>query len=172
MERVIVAFAGAQNGRRIKEILERWGAAACLLCTSADQVRRTVHEQQVSAVVCGYRFPDDTAEQLYGDLPGRCCMLVVAARPMLELMRNPEILCLSAPATRSDLLSAVEELLARVSAKPMRRSQAEQELIARAKARLMAEGLTEEEAHRALQRKSMAAGVGLAQAARQVLERR
>ena len=42
MERVIVAFAGAQNGRRIKEILERWGAAACLLCTSADQVRRAV----------------------------------------------------------------------------------------------------------------------------------
>ena len=97
---------------------------------------------------------------------------VALSRPMLELMRNPEILCLSAPATRSDLLSAVEELLARVSAKPMRRSQAEQELIARAKARLMAEGLTEEEAHRALQRKSMAAGVGLAQAARQVLERR
>ena len=58
MEKVIVAFAGLQNGKRIREILERSGTAACLLCTSADQVRRTVHEQQVPAVVCGYKFAD------------------------------------------------------------------------------------------------------------------
>ena len=170
MERVIVAFAGAQNGRRSKEILERWGAAACLLCTSADQVRRTAARQQVAAVVCGHRFPDGTAEQLYEDLPPGCRMLVVAPGRLLELIRAPGILRLPAPASRGELLEAVEELLA--PARPNRRSREERELIARAKARLMAEGLTEEEAHRALQRKSMAAGVGLAQAARQVLERR
>ena len=172
MEKVIVAFAGLQNGKRIRELLERSGTANCLLCTSADQVRRTVHGQQVEAVVCGYRFPDGTAELLYEDLPAFCHMLMVASVSQLDLVRNPEILRLSAPASRSELLGAVEELLARVQAQPNRRSEEERDWIARAKARLMAEGLTEEEAHRALQRKSMAAGVGLAQAARQVLERR
>ena len=144
MEKVIVAFAGAQNGKRIREILERSGTAACLLCTSADQVRRTVHEQQVEAVICGYKFADGTAERLYEDLPAFCRMLMVASRSMLELVR----------------------------ARPNRRSEEERELLLRAKAKLMAEGLSEEEAHRALQKKSMAAGVRLAQAARMVLERR
>lgn len=172
MEKVIVAFAGERNGRRIKELLERSGTASCLLCVSADQVRRTVHEQQVGAVVCGYKFADGTAEQLYGDLPAYCRMLMVAARSQLELVQTPEILRLSAPASRGELLGAVEELLARVQAHPALRSREDRDLITRAKARLMTEGLTEEEAHRALQKKSMAAGVRLAQAARMVLDRR
>ena len=169
MEKVIVAFAGPQNGKRIREILERSGTATCLLCTSADQVRRTVHEQQVPAVVCGYKFADGPAELLYEDLPSYCHMLIVASQSLLDLVQNPEILRLSAPVSRSELLSAVEDLLAQVQAQPLRRSQTERDLIARAKAKLMTEGLTEEEAHRALQKKSMAAGVKLAQAARMVL---
>ena len=169
MEKVIVAFAGPQNGKRIREILERSGTATCPLCTSADQVRRTVHEQQVPAVVCGYKFADGPAELLYEDLPSYCHMLIVASQSLLDLVQNPEILRLSAPASRSELLSAVEDLLAQVQAQPLRRSQTERDLIARAKAKLMTEGLTEEEAHRALQKKSMAAGVKLAQAARMVL---
>lgn len=164
-----MAFAGPQNGKRIREILERSGTATCLLCTSADQVRRTVHEQQVPAVVCGYKFADGPAELLYEDLPSYCHMLIVASQSLLDLVQNPEILRLSAPASRSELLSAVEDLLAQVQAQPLRRSQTERDLIARAKAKLMTEGLTEEEAHRALQKKSMAAGVKLAQAARMVL---
>ncbi|MCI7474298.1 MAG: ANTAR domain-containing protein [Clostridiales bacterium] len=170
MEKVIVAFAGLQNGKRIRDILERSGTAACLLCTSADQVRRTVHEQQVPAVVCGYKFADGPAELLYEDLPSFCHMLMVASQSQLDLVQNPEILRLSAPASRSELLGAVEELLAQVQ--PLGRSQEERDCIAQAKARLMAEGLSEEEAHRALQKKSMAAGVKLARAARMILDRR
>ena len=172
MEKVIVAFAGPQNGRRIREILERSGTAACLLCTSADQVRRTVHEQQVPAVICGYKFPDGPAELLYEDLPSFCHMLMVASRSQLDLVQHPDILRLSAPASRGELLGAVEELLARVQAQPLRRSQEERDCIARAKAKLMTEGLSEEEAHRTIQRKSMTTGVKLAQAARMILDRR
>ena len=87
MEKVIVAFAGAQNGKRIREILERSGTAACLLCTSADQVRRTVHEQQVEAVICGYKFADGTAELLYEDLPAFCRMLITYGRGRAEQFR-------------------------------------------------------------------------------------
>lgn len=172
MEKVIVAFAGVQNARRIRDILERAGVADCLLCTSADQVKRTVHEQQVAAVVCGYKFADGPAELLYEDLPAFCRMLMVASQSLLDLVQNPEILRLRAPASRGDLIGGVEELLARAAAQPLRRSQAERELIVRAKARLMSEGLTEEEAHRVLQKKSMADGVRLAQAAQMVLAHR
>ena len=166
MEKVIVAFAGLQNGKRIREILERSGTAACLLCTSADQVRRTVHEQQVPAVVCGYKFAD-----LYEDLPSFCHMLMVASQSQLDLVQHPDILRLSAPASRSELLGAVEGLLAQVQAQPFGRSQEERDCIAQAKAKLMTEGLSEEEAHRILQKKSMADGVKLARAARMILER-
>ena len=172
MEQVILAFENSKSCLRVKEILEASGAAGCIVCKTADQVRRTVHEQQVGAVVCGYKFADGTAEQLYGDLPAYCRMLMVAARSQLELVQTPEILRLSAPASRGELLGAVEELLARVQAHPALRSREDRDLITRAKARLMAEGLTEEEAHRALQKKSMADGIRLAQAARLILDRR
>ena len=169
MEKVIVAFAGPNNGKRIRDILERSGTASCLLCTSADQVRRTVREQQVPAVVCGYKFPDGPAERLYEDLPTYAQMLIVAAQSLLDLVQHPEILLLSAPAHRGELIRAVEELLARTRAEPLLRSGEERAVIAAAKARLMAEGLTEEEAHRTLQKKSMASGLRLAQAAQLVL---
>ena len=64
METVVVAFEGEKNGRRLKELLESSGTAACLLCRSADQVKRLVRQQRLTAVVCGYKFPDGTAELL------------------------------------------------------------------------------------------------------------
>ena len=54
METVVVAFEGEKNGRRLKELLESSGTAACLLCRSADQVKRLVRQQRLTAVVCGY----------------------------------------------------------------------------------------------------------------------
>ena len=72
METVVVAFEGEKNGRRLKELLESSGTAACLLCRSADQVKRLVRQQRLTAVVCGYKFPDGTAEELAGELPGFC----------------------------------------------------------------------------------------------------
>ena len=96
---------------------------------------------------------------------------MVASQSQLDLVQNPEILRLSAPASRSELLGAVEELLAQVHAQPLGRSQEERDCIVQAKAKLMTEGLSEEEAHRTLQKKSMAAGVKLAQAARMILDR-
>ena len=40
METVIVAFENNKNALRVKEILEEDGAADCLVCRTADQVRR------------------------------------------------------------------------------------------------------------------------------------
>ena len=86
METVVVAFEGEKNGRRLKELLESSGTAACLLCRSADQVKRLVRQQRLTAVVCGYKFPDGTAEELAGEHlhqvsagPGQQCLLQSAS---------------------------------------------------------------------------------------------
>ncbi|MFR4560887.1 MAG: hypothetical protein ACLT5P_06485 [Flavonifractor plautii] len=76
---MVVAFEGEKNGRRLKELLESSGTAACLLCRSADQVKRLVRQQRLTAVVCGYKFPDGTAEELTGELPGFCTVLLAPA---------------------------------------------------------------------------------------------
>ena len=157
---MVVAFEGEKNGRRLKELLESSGTAACLLCRSADQVKRLVRQQRLTA----------------GELPGFCTVLLLAPRGLLELVpERPGLLRLSAPAGRRELLAAVEELL-RLGEEagallPPRRSREEREVVERAKERLMARnGMTEEEAHRALRRRSMDRRIPLADAARMLLD--
>ena len=117
-----------------------------------------------------------TAEELAGELPGFCTVLLLAPRGLLELVpERPGLLRLPAPAGRRELLAAVEELL-RLGEEagallPPRRSREEREVVERAKERLMARnGMTEEEAHRALRRRSMDRRIPLADAARMLLD--
>ena len=51
METVIVAFEHDRTAQRVKEILEADGAVACLVCRTADQVRRASHKFLVPVVV-------------------------------------------------------------------------------------------------------------------------
>ena len=39
MEKIIVAFAKEESSRRIREILESSGTAACVVCRSAAEVK-------------------------------------------------------------------------------------------------------------------------------------
>ena len=55
MEKIIVAFESEKTALRVKELLEGGGAAACLVCRTADQVRRAINKLPVPAVVCGYK---------------------------------------------------------------------------------------------------------------------
>ena len=140
METVVVAFEGEKNGRRLKELLESSGTAACLLCRSADQVKRLVRQQRLTAVVCGYKFPDGTAEEL-----GRELLAAVE-----ELLRLGEEAGALLPPRRSREEREVVE-------------RAKERLMAR-------NGMTEEEAHRALRRRSMDRRIPLADAARMLLD--
>ena len=78
MEQVIVAFENTKSASRIKEILETSGTASCILCKTADQIRRTVNKIHITAVICGYKLADQTAEALADDLPPSCALLVLA----------------------------------------------------------------------------------------------
>ena len=175
MEKIIVAFESEKTALRVKELLEGGGAAACLVCRTADQVRRAINKLPVPAVVCGYKLGDQTAELLFDDLPLSCAMLVLASQSMLELMQNDDIFRLPTPVSRGDLAASVRMLLQigrRLEryVRP-RRSREEQSLIDQAKRLLMDRNdMTEEQAHRYLQKKSMDSGAKLVQTAQLVLD--
>ena len=176
MEQVILAFEGEKNVRHIRDIMESAGLAEGVICHSAAEVKRLAGRQGIYTVICGYKLPDETVQSLAADLPESCSILVLAAQSMLDLIDDSErVLKLSAPATRSDLISVVETLLSR-ERKEERcahalRSREEVHLIERAKTRLMAElDMSEEEAHRFLQKKSMDTGTRLPQTAQMVLD--
>ena len=175
MEKVIVAFESEKSCWRIKEILESTGTAACIVCRSAAEVKRVVSKQRITTVVCGYKFPDDSAQGLFEDLPPTCSMLLVAVQSLLEQCENGDIFKLATPVPKGDLLASVRMLLQmgrrlEKFVRP-RRPEGEQAVVDRAKALLMARhGMTEEQAHRFLQKKSMDSGRKLIQTARTVLE--
>ena len=175
MEKVIVAFESEKSCWRVKEILENSGTASCVICHSADQVKRAVNKLHISTVICGYKLPDASAEELFDDLPTSCAMLLVGVQNLLDLCQNDDIFKLTSPVSKGDLVASVRMLIQvghRLErfVRP-RRSQEEQELIAQAKQLLMARhGMTEEQAHRFLQKKSMDSGAKLIQTAQLVLD--
>ncbi len=174
MEKVIVAFESEKTSHRIKDILEQEYTASCILCRSADQVRRAIHKSHISTVVCGYKFPDGSAEDLFADLPITCSMLMVATNDMLEMCEEKDIFKLAAPVSKRDLIATVQMLLQMSHrlekfVRPQRK-QEEQSLVEEAKAILIRRnGMTEEQAHRYLQKKSMDSGMKMVQMAEVIL---
>ena len=175
MEKVILAFEREKSADRIREILETAGLGDCLICRSAAEVKRLVHKQRVTTVVCGYKLSDETAETLFDDLPSSCSMLVVEIQSMLNLMGNDEIFRLAAPVSRSDLVASVRMLLQmghrmEKYVRPQRSAE-EQAVIEQAKMILMdRHGMAEEQAHRFLQKKSMDSGAKLIQTAQMIID--
>ena len=173
LDQVIVAFESEKTCRRVADILESAGTAACLICRTGDQVRRYANKQHITVVVCGYKLGEETAEDVLGDLPAECAMLLLAPQSRLDMVRGDRMFRLSAPAARSELIASVRMLLQLGEQQNLfrpRRNQEEQEQVKAAKLLLMERyGLNEGQAHRFLQKKSMDPGMTLAQPARLVL---
>ena len=176
MDRVIAAFESGKTCLRVKELLESTGEISCLGCVSAGQVKRAVARQHIGTIVCGSKLPECSAEELFGDLPDYCVMLVMAQQDVLELIDEPDIFKFRLPAPKSEIMATVRlliqmgERLDRM--RRPRRSQREQEAIERAKAYLMeCRDFTEDQAHRYLQRLSMSTGVPLSKTAQGILEK-
>ena len=175
MDQVIVAFESSQTAERIRDILESGATASCVLCRTADQVRRAVHKLHITAVVCGFKLAGQGAEALFRDLPPTCAMLVLAPQDLLELLQEEDIFRLAAPVSRGDLTGSVRMLLQmgrrlERACKP-RRSSEEQALIDGAKALLMERsGMSEAQAYRFLQKASMDHSARLVQTAQMILD--
>ena len=171
LERVVLAFENENTSRKVRALLEGAGLARGLICRTAAEVRLLLGQQQIPTVVCGYKLPDATAEELFFDLPAGRTMVLVAPENLLSLCGRSDGLV--TPLSRNALLEGVERALGlaqsvRLSVRPA----GEEELIRRAKEWLMEQrGMDEGQAHRLLQQRSMICGRKLAETARLLLER-
>lgn len=175
MEQVLLAFEGNRTNERVRDMIEASGLAECTICRSAGEVKRLVYQQQVTAVICGYKLRDETAQELRDDLPQFCSLLVIAMQNMLDMIDSEDIFKLAAPVSKGDLLASIRMLL-QLGHRMERyirpqRPRKEKEIIETAKGVLMdRHGMTEAQAHRFLQKKSMDSGVKLIQTAQMVLD--
>lgn len=173
MERVVAVFESEKTAEKVRLLLESTGAAYVLCCRTAAEAKVLMGQQRIPTVICGYKFPDGTAEELFCDLPDGRTMLLLARQDMLNLCNEPRIYHIATPLSRRALLEAVTQAVAAASrdTRPPR-SERDEDLIKRAKGWLMERyGVDEEQAHRLLQKRSMARGRKLCDTARMVLER-
>lgn len=176
MEKIIVAFESEKSCERICDILESGCVATCCKARSGGEVKRLVAKQHIGTIICGYKLRDESAEDLFYDLPPSSAMLVIGRQDLLDLLSD-DIFTLSAPVSRSDLCASVSMVLqmSRRLERMLRpkRNEEENHLVDKAKRHLMErDGLTEEEAHRYIQKKSMDSGARMVQTAILVLEDR
>ena len=139
MEQIIVAFESPKSCDRVREIVENSGTASCIVCRSAAEVKRTVNKQRVSTVVCGFKLPDESAEDLFADLPSSCAMLMQMGH-RLEKFTRPQ-----RSGEEQAIIKEAKGLL------------------------MERHGMSEEQAHRFLQKKSMNSGAKMVQTAKLVL---
>lgn len=174
MDTVIVAFERESLSRKFCDLLEGSGTAACLVCSSGNQVRRVLNSQQIYCVISGCRLSDGPAEWLCADLPPSCSLLMVGPQHLLDLCSDPDVFKLSTPVRKEEAISTVS-LLNQFGHRMerfvrSRRTAAEQDLVEQAKAVLMERyGMNEDEAHHAIQKRSMNSGCRLVQTARKIL---
>jgi len=168
MVRIVVAFAGEEARRRMLRLLRGLGYDPACCRSSGAETIRAASTLGNAAVVCGFRLPDMTADELAENLSGTAPVLVVSSAANLSLCEGGNLFKLSVPASLDELRAALEALPS--PRRPAVRSEADRRLIRQAKALLMEQRrLSEEEAHRLLQKRSMDAGQSLAEAARAAL---
>jgi len=160
MLRTIIAAESRELGDAVRGALERDGITTGPCCRTGAEALRAVNKLGGCVVVCSFRLPDMTANELRESLGAGAPLLVLGRPQELHLLRAPDVLHLAVPVRRSELTGTVRMLLGcgsvrRFDAAP-RRSPEAQSIIERAKCLLMEKnGLTEPEAHRYLQQRSM-----------------
>ncbi len=174
MNRLIVAFEGDKQCDLVRETLESGGLIPRLICHTGAEVLRTAHDMGRALVICGYKFPDMSADELAYDLGANVIVLVIGKNVQLDFCEHEGIFKLPAPFSRSELLTSVSmlvQLAEKTLMAPPRRSAGEEALVGEAKAILMRTGMSESEAHRFLQKRSMESGERLTNVAKRIIQK-
>lgn len=171
---IIVVFESEKDRGAIASLLEKNGLPVRCACRSGQEAVRVAKHLDDAVIVCGYKFPDMTAERMAHQLSGAATILLVARGTLLELVEDDSVFRIPAPFRPAELVGAVRmltQLTGRGRRAAGKRSEDEKQLISEAKALLMEQThCTEEEAHRYLQRQSMERSLKLTEVARFVIE--
>lgn len=177
MGRIIIAFGGEENRRRILRLLaaEGWEDGGGIFCASGAEVLRAVRRTGSAVVICGFYLSDMTANDLADDLRGLAVVLVIAKAAYLELCGGENLYKLAVPINHLEFSSTLRLLLdyerSHLRHPVSKRDEGARQSIRKAKELLMdVNHMSEEEAHRFLRRRAMDAGLKLEEAARQIIE--
>ncbi|MEE1115147.1 MAG: ANTAR domain-containing protein [Eubacterium sp.] len=178
MQNIIVAYSKAEDARRIRSVLVKYGWNVIGVCTAGAQVLSLCAELDEAVVVCGFRLRDMVCSDLAESLPRGISMLLITARHNLNEEGYPDnVVCLTTPLKTEILLDTLEKMTGtfyrsrrkKENAPPVK-SEADRRAIEQAKLVLMERNkMTEQEAHRYLQKTAMNAGNKIAETARMIL---
>lgn len=175
LDRIVVSFINDRHCRQVSQILQSAGIRARNCCKSGAEAIREIINMGGGIVICGSKLSDMTVQDLAYELKGRALLLVIAPPAQLEFFEPEDVVKLSPPVARSQLINAVdalkEEEERRFRETVLRRGPEDDALIDRAKAMMMArERISEQEAHKFLQQRSMSSGMRKTELARRILE--
>lgn len=172
---VIVAFESEKDREAIASLLEKNGLSVRCACRTGQEAIRAYKQTGNGTIVCGFKFPDMSVQQLAHTLDREdVAILVVAKGTLLDLIEDNSLFRIPAPFRPAELVGAVRMLEQlqhrRGKSSATARTEDEKQLISAAKTLLMEqERFTEEQAHRYLQRQSMETSLKLVEVARLIL---
>ncbi len=177
MQSIIIAYAKADDAKKIRTALARSGIAVSAVTASGAQALAKAEMLENGVILCGYRLRDMLCCDLAENLPAGFRMIVITSPMHLtEISPSAKIAVLTTPLRVRELLQELERTSGSV---PRRRKpdsadhardEDEKRRIAEAKAVLMERNhMTEPEAHRYLQKCAMDSGCRMAETASKVL---
>lgn len=165
MSRIVIVFSKTETGKRIQEVLMRYGFEDTAVCSTGAKALQEVHGSGAGLVICGFRLTDMHFTELKRYLPPYTELLLVASGQVIESVPTGTM-AVETPVRASQLVSTIRMMEAgkhrsrkKEKSAPKPRSPRDLKIIEDAKHLLMERNhLSEDEAHRYLQKQSMDTG--------------
>jgi len=174
---IVITMPVHADALKLRDMLKRSGMwEDILICERGAETLETIHNQDVSLVICAKRFSDMSFEEM-ADLAPQSVGILLLTRDVGQGPFYANVMKLCMPFKAEDLISSVRTLVpelgysySRKKAKKPVRSEAEQKLIDDAKRLLMDRNdMSEPEAFRYLQKTSMDTGRSMTDTAEMIL---
>lgn len=172
MGKIVLAFSKDDTADKLRQILNGSGHEITAVCHSCAEVLRVASELDEILVIMGYKLPDAVADEVAEGLRDGQKIISLMRAERRDLINNDDILTVTLPVNRHELLSAIDIIWGEIERVRHRakRTDEEKEIIEKAKLFLMETyQMSEERAHRFIQKRSMDSGERLADVARTVL---
>jgi len=185
MKSVVLAFSNPILTNWVSTVLTRSGYHIENVCKTGSDLIRVSEFCTSPVAVCGFQFPDMTAENLFTLLEGRLALVTVVLSHQRDILNRDDMLLVPYPMSAADLIGAIEVMersaafravssrqdsAGKSAFQPKERPAEEKLIILKAKEMLMeANAMTESQAHRFLQKTSMDRGLRLIDAATMVI---
>ena len=125
MGSIIVVMPKTEDGKRIRDMLGKYGLQVTALCTTASMALTKAHQMDSGVVVCSFRLPDMHYSQLAEYLPEYFDMLLLISAA--EVGNCPEgVIPLTYPVKPGDLAGTVGMMLGQLQRRLKKKKTASQ----------------------------------------------